>query len=208
MSRKSLDAKTIFWEHISNCLRAFTKYLISSTIGNRVLAQINFWSDLVQLFWHFHCFFHTTKAIVLPVQWVLYLSLVSSPTTGANYRGHENRLCPPPLPSRSAEMHQGTVKTADLISQGFAGNERNIERATLRHIQMPGGGWNRFQMLVVLYWCGRSSITVMCSEMTPCFGLRPFAWRRSPSRKALAIGVLHIIRKTMAAVFRSRLTLA
>lgn len=68
MSRKSLDAKTIFWEHISNCLRAFTKYLISSTIGNRVLTQMNFWSDLVQLFWHFHCFFHATKAIVVPVQ--------------------------------------------------------------------------------------------------------------------------------------------
>lgn len=41
------------------------------------------------------------------------------------------------LHSSSVGLHQGSVKPADLTSQGFAGNERNIERATWWHIQMP-----------------------------------------------------------------------
>jgi len=137
MSCKSLDAKTTFWEHTSSCARAFTKYLISATTGNSVLAQMNFWSDLVQLFWCFHCFFHhATKAVMLPAQQVLSAHLLQ----GANYagKGRSAGCALPSWRSWSAGLPQGTVKPADLTSQGSAGKEGNTERATLWRIQRPG----------------------------------------------------------------------
>lgn len=70
MSCKSLDAKTIFWEHISTCLPVFTKLFgfIHHWEQGTHMAHVNFWSDLVPLFWHFHCFFHATEGTEQPVQ--------------------------------------------------------------------------------------------------------------------------------------------
>lgn len=74
------------------------KYLISPAMGNTVLAQMNFWFDLVQLFWHFsllYFFFPCYKNHDAASSVNMYLSLANSLNTGGNKRreGHENRLC-------------------------------------------------------------------------------------------------------------------
>lgn len=55
---------------MSACLPAFTKLFGFIHYGEQGthMAHVNFWSDLVPLLWHFHCFFHATEGTEQPVQ--------------------------------------------------------------------------------------------------------------------------------------------
>lgn len=174
---------------------------------------MNFWSDLVQLFWRFHCFFPRYKSHNAASS----ASLVFESCQLAYYRsklrreGHENRLCPSSPAFQICQAAPRTVKPAGLISWGFVGNEGNIERATSWHIQMPGVTETAFRC----WWCCIGVDGLLHSRMlrgdtvlgTETFCMKTNFTQESPGNRAVA-HQQEKTWKTTAAVFRSQPTLA
>lgn len=140
---------------------------------------MNFWSDLVPLLWCFCCHFSMLRKPRSCQFSESCMSLASSPTTAASDLGEGTKTGPssPAFQICWAALRKHEARW--FISWGFAGNEGNVERAALRHIQAE-----------TAFGCRRCCTGVdhllrSCVLMkTACLGLRPFAGRWILLRKA------------------------
>lgn len=177
MSGKSLEAKAIFWERISNCLCAFTNLLLGTGYWHGWTFALT-WSHYSGAFVAVLpcCRSHDAASSASRVCGSHQLTHYGRQWCGG---GHRNRLCPssPAFQSCWAALRKREARW--FVSWGFAGNEGNAERAVLGHIQAE-----------TAFGCRRCCIGVdhlPCScvlTKTPCLGLRPLAERRILLRKA------------------------
>lgn len=120
---------------------------------------MNFWSDLVQLFWRFHCFFPRYKSHNAASS----ASLVFESCQLTYYRsklrreGHENRLHPSSPAFQICQAAPRNRKASWFNLLKICWERGEYWKSNFATHPNAGSGWNRFQLLVVLYWCGRSS---------------------------------------------------